>query len=138
MTSTSATEEAVLEKTRELCQTILNSPDFASIRRRIDAFMADEKAKTQYQQLSEQGEYLEHKQQQGATLTDEEISDFEKKRATFFENANARNFMDARREMNSIQETVTQYVGKTFELGRIPTDDDFESGGSCGSGCGCH
>ena len=30
-----------------------------------------------------------------------------------------------------------QFVSKTFELGRVPTLEDFSSG-ECGSGCGCH
>jgi hypothetical protein len=27
-------------------------------------------------------------------------------------------------------------VSKTLELGRVPTEEDLDSGG-CGSGCGC-
>jgi hypothetical protein len=41
--------------------------------------------------------------------------------------------------MQKIQQIVTQYVGKTFELGRVPAATDLESG-CCGSGeqsCGC-
>ena len=44
------------QKTRELCQTILNQPEFGSIRNRMDAFMASEEAKTQYQLLTEKGD----------------------------------------------------------------------------------
>lgn len=39
--------------------------------------------------------------------------------------------------MHKIEETVSSYVRKTFELGRLPNEDDFESG-SCGPSCGCH
>ena len=39
-----APASAVDEKIRDLCQAILDRPDFAELRRRIDAFMADEKA----------------------------------------------------------------------------------------------
>jgi hypothetical protein len=35
-----------------------------------------------------------------------------------------------------MQETVAQYVAKTFELGRIPSADDFDAG-NCGPSCGC-
>jgi hypothetical protein len=38
--------------------------------------------------------------------------------------------------LHQIQETVTQQIVKTLELGRLPKDDDFEDG-SCGHGCGC-
>jgi len=36
------------------------------------------------------------------------------------------------------ESTVKKMVGKTIELGRIPTAEDLAEGGSCGSGCGCH
>jgi cell fate (sporulation/competence/biofilm development) regulator YlbF (YheA/YmcA/DUF963 family) len=134
---TATEENAIVSKTRELCETILNHPDYQGIRRRIDSFMANDEAKTQYEQLSERGEYLHHKQHQGVALTDQEIADFEKLRERFFSNPIAQGFADAQREMSKIQETVGQYVNKTFELGRVPETGDFESG-SCGSGCGCH
>jgi len=38
--------------------------------------------------------------------------------------------------MHKIQESVMQYVGKTFELGRVPSVEDFSSG-DCGPTCGC-
>src|ERR1043166_9488671 len=44
-------ESPVLQKTRELCQTILDQPNMQSIRRRIDAFLGDEKHRPQYDGL---------------------------------------------------------------------------------------
>ena len=38
---TTIEETPVMQKTRELCQTILEQPNMQSIRQRIDAFMAD-------------------------------------------------------------------------------------------------
>jgi cell fate (sporulation/competence/biofilm development) regulator YlbF (YheA/YmcA/DUF963 family) len=128
---------AILEKTRELCQVILDQPEFQTIRQRITDFMSDEEAKSQYQFLSEQGEVLQLKQQQGLPLTQEEIAEFENRRETFLTNPTAKGFLDARQQMQQMQESVDQYVAKTFELGRLPEENDFQSG-SCGSGCGCH
>jgi len=135
--TTQIADPAIVEKTRELCQTIVAQPEFQSIRNRIDAFMADEKAKTQYQNVMEKGEMLQQKQQMGVPLTPDEISDFEKNRDALVSNPVARDFIDAQQAMQKVQESVGQYVAKTFELGRAPTDQDFDSG-SCGSGCGCH
>ena len=135
--TTQTADPAIVEKTRELCQTIVAQPEFQSIRNRIDAFMADEKAKTQYQNVMEKGEMLQQKQQMGVALTPDEISDFEKNRDALVSNPVARDFIDAQQAMQKVQESVGQYVAKTFELGRAPTDQDFDSG-SCGSGCGCH
>ena len=128
---------AIIEKTRELCQVILDQPEFQTIRQRITEFMSDDEAKSQYQFLSEQGEVLQLKQQQGLPLTPEEIAEFENRREAFLTNPTAKGFLDARQQMQQMQESVDQYVAKTFELGRLPEENDFQSG-SCGSGCGCH
>ena len=130
---------SVLQKTKELCQAILDQPEFTELRERIDTFLSDEAAKQQYQQLSERSESLQHKHQQGAQPSPEEIAEFEQQREAFFHNPVAAGFMDAQREMHKVQESVNQYLTKTFELGRVPSADDMDSGsGSCGSGCGCH
>jgi cell fate (sporulation/competence/biofilm development) regulator YlbF (YheA/YmcA/DUF963 family) len=136
-TQTADLDLAIVEKTRELCETIIAQPDFQRIRNRIDAFMADDAAKIQYQTVMEKGDTLQQKQQMGVQLTAEEISEFEKNRDALVNNPVARDFLDAQQAMQKVQQSVGQYVSKTFELGRTPTDQDFDSG-SCGSGCGCH
>jgi cell fate (sporulation/competence/biofilm development) regulator YlbF (YheA/YmcA/DUF963 family) len=131
------TSDVLTQKIEELCQTILNQPEVKSIRQRIDAFNADAAAQKQYETLAERGEYLQHKQQQGAQLTDAEISEFEKHREAFFANPVAKGFVDAQQQMHKMQDSVSKYVSKTLELGRVPAAEDMESG-SCGHGCGCH
>jgi cell fate (sporulation/competence/biofilm development) regulator YlbF (YheA/YmcA/DUF963 family) len=129
-------ETIVIQKTRELCQTIVEQPEFRSIRERIESFLGDESARTQYQLVMEKGEALQQKQQFGMPMSNEEIGEFEKNREILLANAVAREFMDAQEQMHKLQESVMQYVGKTFELGRVPAAEDLSSGG-CGSGCGC-
>ena len=65
---TNSDHSAILDKTRALCQAIIDQPDFQTIRQQVDAFMADESIKTQYQELSDRGAMLEHKQQTGTPL----------------------------------------------------------------------
>jgi len=127
----------VLQKTRDLCQSILEQPDYRQIRARVEAFMGDDAAKNQYQVVMEKGDALQQKQQFGMPMDDNEIAEFEKNRETLLGNPVARDFLDAQQQMHKIQESVMQYVSKTFELGRVPTAEDFPSEG-CGSGCGCH
>jgi cell fate (sporulation/competence/biofilm development) regulator YlbF (YheA/YmcA/DUF963 family) len=129
-------ENAVIEKTRELCQTILDQPEYKTIRSQVDAFLNNEQAQAAYQTLSSKGEYLQHKQAQSLPLSGEEIAEYESHREAFFNNPVARDFVGAQQTIHKMQETVAQYVAKTYELGRIPTADDFDSGG-CGHGCGC-
>ena len=66
-----------------------------------------------------------------------EISKFEQERDALLKNPVAVGFLDAQEEMHELQHLVQKHVGKTIELGRIPTADDLD-GGSCGQGCGCH
>ena len=134
---TTTEETIIVQKTKELCQTILDQPEFQTMRQHIESFMENDEAKLQYQLLTERGEHLRHKQQQGLTLADEEIAEFEEQREQFMNNPVARGFLGAQQEIHKVQESVGQYVSKTFELGRVPSSDDFESG-SCGHGCGCH
>jgi cell fate (sporulation/competence/biofilm development) regulator YlbF (YheA/YmcA/DUF963 family) len=126
----------ILQKTKELCQVILDQLDFQAIRQQVDAFMGDESIKTQYQELTDRGSMLQHKQQTGAPLDMTEIADFEKRREAFLNSPVAQGFLEAQQAMHSVQESVTQYVSKTFELGRLPQPEDFDHG-SCGHGCGC-
>jgi cell fate (sporulation/competence/biofilm development) regulator YlbF (YheA/YmcA/DUF963 family) len=98
--------------------------------------MADPDAQNQYQQVVEKGEYLQHKQQMGSPISDEDVADFEKGRATLINNPVVKGFLEAQESMHRVQQEVNQYVTKTFELGRLPTDEDMSGG--CGTGCGCH
>jgi len=131
------TQDSVQQKTRELCQAIVEQPEFQEMRRHVEAFLSDESAKTLYQSVMEKGELLQHKQNMAAPISNDEIAAFEKDRDALVKNPVARGFLDARQQMQKVQESVGQYVAMTFELGRLPTDEDM-NGGSCGEGCGCH
>jgi cell fate (sporulation/competence/biofilm development) regulator YlbF (YheA/YmcA/DUF963 family) len=130
-------EDVVRQKTLELCDTIVQQPQFQSIRRRVDSFMADSAAQKQYQSLSEKGRSLHERQHQGLPLDGKEIAAFDSERDAFLSNPVGKGFIDAQEEMHELQQGVQQVVSKTFELGRVPTEEDLQEG-SCGHGCGCH
>jgi cell fate (sporulation/competence/biofilm development) regulator YlbF (YheA/YmcA/DUF963 family) len=130
-------DSAINEKTRELCQTILDQPQMRSARQRIETFVADEKARTQYEGLMAKGQALQQKQQRSQQLSGEEISQFEKEREALLNNPVARGFLEAQEEMHHVHQSINQFVSKTLELGRMPTAADFESDEGCGDGCGC-
>jgi cell fate (sporulation/competence/biofilm development) regulator YlbF (YheA/YmcA/DUF963 family) len=130
-------ETPIARKTRELCETILDEPSVRAIRERIDAFMADEVTRSQYDSLVTKGQALQQKQQMSQALTGEEISDFEQHRDTLLQNPVARGFLDAQQELHQVRESIQKYIGKTLELGRLPSEEDLSSG-CCGDhGCGC-
>ena len=129
-------DTAVMRKTKELCQTILDQPNMQSVRQRIDAFMGDETSRAQYDNLMSKGQALQQKQEASQPLSGEEIADFEQDRDALLKNPIARNFLDAQEEMHEVQHSIQRLVKKTLELGRLPTEEDLSE--SCGhGGCGC-
>lgn len=131
-------DAAVLEKTRQLCQTILEQPALATARRSVDAFMGDAKTRAQYEEVLSKGHDLQHRQQSGARLAPEEVAAFEQSRDQLLANPVACSFMEAQEQMRRVHHGVTEFVSKTLELGRLPAAEDFHS--ECcgeGGGCGC-
>ena len=136
MTTTTAPETLTTQKTRELCQAIVDRPGFTELKRKLDAFMENEAAKFQFQMLNERGGILQQKQAGGLTITDEEIGQFEALRDGVLKDSVTTDFIDVQKEMQAMQEMVMNHLQKTFELGRVPTQEDFDSCSS--SSCGCH
>jgi cell fate (sporulation/competence/biofilm development) regulator YlbF (YheA/YmcA/DUF963 family) len=134
---TNSDNSVIIQKTRELCQTILDQPDFQAIRQRIASFEADHQAQALLQSLNEKRESLERKQEDGTPLTKSEIAEFEQRRDAFLGHPVASAYMDAQQEMHDLRKTVNTYLTRTLELGRLPLAADLESA-SCGNGCGCH
>jgi cell fate (sporulation/competence/biofilm development) regulator YlbF (YheA/YmcA/DUF963 family) len=134
--NTTVEETAILKKTKELCQIILDEPAIQTIRRRIETFMGDQAARAQYDGVVTKGQALQQKQQLSMELTGEEIADFEQHRDAMLSNPVARNFLDAQEEMHKVQESIHQFVSKTLELGRVPSEEEVNH--CCGhEGCGC-
>ena len=132
---TEAESNTVVEKTRELCSTILAQPGMSSIRKSIDSFMADEKSRADYESLMAKGQALHEKQHRSLPLSGDEIGEFEKHREAVLNNPVARGFLDAQEALHHLQESIQTQITKTLELGRLPAAEDLE--GSCGHGCGC-
>ncbi len=127
-----------LDKAKELCHAILDDEKLKHVFNNIDAFMENEAAKELYSSMQAKAEELHMKQSAGLELTAGEVDDYNKVRDEVFENPVAKAFVDAQEEMHSVQATVNGWLSMTFELGRMPTDEDFDSHSSCGTGCGCH
>ncbi|HHY85917.1 MAG TPA: YlbF family regulator [Verrucomicrobia bacterium] len=128
-------QSIITQKTRELCQAILDQPDLKSARERIDRFASDTQARSQYESLMAKGQALQEKQQLALPLTQEEIASFERERDAFLNNPVARGFLDAQEQLQNVHRSINQFVARTLELGRLPTQEDFDDG--CGDGCGC-
>jgi cell fate (sporulation/competence/biofilm development) regulator YlbF (YheA/YmcA/DUF963 family) len=125
-------------KTEELCKLILDQPAFPELRGMINDFFADEEAKYIYNDVVQKQRALQQKQQQGFELTREDMNVFDEAREKIYLNPISRDFLYASQELDKVQNLVINYVLKTIELERIPTEEDLvEEGCGCGGSCGC-
>lgn len=139
-----AEDSAIIAKTKDLCASIVDQPDFKALQESVVSFLNNDEARLQYQSVHERGEELNYKQRSGVELSDKEIDDFESAREALLENTIVTDFMQAQRDLQGIQKQIGQYVSLTLELGRVPSEEDLmaSSGGGCcggggGGGCGC-
>src|ERR1022692_5239868 len=114
------------EKTQELCRVIVAQPEMIAIRKRIDTFLADTSARTEYEALMSKGQALQEKQQHGQALEPAEISEFETKREALLKNPVATGFLDAQEELHAMQSSIQKHISKTIELGRLPVAADLD------------
>ena len=127
-------DSEVMLKTRELCETLASQASFQTLLANMSAFTADEAAQQQYDEVAQLSEKLQHRQRSGGEISAAEIADFEGKRDQLLQNSVVRGFLDAQEQMQQVRQTVSMYVMKTFEVGRVPEKEDFKS---CGHGCNC-
>ena len=128
------------EKIRELCEALLQDDGVQSARDRIERFLQNPDATRSYARLANMGEALHQKQSQGLEITEAEGEAFESLRDEVMSNPAVQEFSEARGTLQDIEGVIMTYVGRTLELGRVPSERDLNpgGGGSCGSGCGCH
>jgi len=134
-----AESSPIIEKTKELCQFIAESPEYNALMGSVEAFLSNDEARLLYQSVHERSEELRNKQRAGVELGQAEIDAFKDVRGQMEQNDVIMDFMSAQDELQNVQMAVSKYVGMTLELGRIPTKEDLataDGGGCCGGGCG--
>ncbi len=137
-----AESTSVLDKTRELCESIVQDSSFKKLQQDVEAFLNDEQAKLSYQSVHQRGEELHQKQASGVELSKTEIKEFEDARESLLNNELVTKFLAAKQELESLQRMIGQHVGMTMEMGRVPSPEEVahEMGGGCcggGGGEGC-
>ena len=127
----------IAKGTNHLCDAIVSQEGFVNLYKKIDAFINDEKLKYEYSTLNERGALLQQKQQAGAEITEEEITAFEQLRTDFLGNKVADDFLAAQEEVQQVQDRIHQVIAKTFEVGRVPAQEDFDFCSDGFGDCGC-
>lgn len=128
---------------RDLCEAILADSDYQEEFAKVEAFLDDKQAVDAYREATALGQDLQQRQHQGETLPPEEINRFEEMRSALFENSLISDFLGAQSKLSDLQSTLSEWIGKTIELGRLPEEHEIGNGGCCGGGgggggCGCH
>lgn len=131
-------ETPVISKTKELCASLLELESYKRMKSQLDAFVEDQEAQQMYQALSQKQSELVQKQETTGDLTEEEIQAFEDQRERLLMHPVAGGFVEAQQGFEELRDTIVRYVTKTFELGRVPSEDEVapKQGGCCGGGCG--
>jgi cell fate (sporulation/competence/biofilm development) regulator YlbF (YheA/YmcA/DUF963 family) len=132
-----ASQSIIEQKTRELCEAIVASPGFEEMFRKLDNFMNDEMAKFEFQMVNDRASLLHQKESAGVPITPEELSDFEALRDSVLNKPVAQGFLEAQQQVQALQKLFYPMLAKTFEVGRVPTPDDFLND-NCSEGCGLH
>jgi len=124
----------IVEKTKELCATLLEQPETAAFLKDMNAFLENEELRSRYDVLTMQGEALAQRQQLGLQIEPEEFEKFEKERDEWMANELSQKFLEAQKRMQGLQDQIHQYISKTFELGRVPESYDIDY---CCNDCDC-
>ena len=123
------------EKTKDLCEAILEDRKLKAAFSDIESFQTDKGAQEVYAAVAQKEQELGAKQQAGVELTAGEVEDYKKLVSAVEGNEVANGFIEAQQLMHEVQKTVNTWIGMTMELGRVPTEEDFrQSGESCGTG----
>jgi len=129
--------QTIEDKALELCQFVLDQPEFRDSWNRIEAFLADSTAQGLYRDWQEASRQISLREREGLPLTDQDLIAVESRKEAVLGNSVALGFAESEDALNEIFGTVTRLLQKTLQLGRVPTADDLSEGSCCGGGCGC-
>ncbi len=130
---------SIEDKIQELCEAIVADEEVQNAREQAEAFLADEDAVGLYRQMVGLGRALHKKQHQGEEPTAAEEREFNELQDRCDAHPAIVAFVEAQQILQGIAESVSGYVTKTLEKGRVPTEEEvWGKSGGCGEGCGCH
>jgi cell fate (sporulation/competence/biofilm development) regulator YlbF (YheA/YmcA/DUF963 family) len=129
---TPATVTDYKDTAKDLCQALLEDEKLKGVFASIDAFMENDASKELFSEMKTRGEELQTKQQAGIELTAGEVEEYNKLREKMLDDPAANGFVDAQESIQSVHQTIGNWVSLVFENGRMPTEEEFA--GHCGPG----
>ncbi|HEX7057168.1 MAG TPA: YlbF family regulator [Bacilli bacterium] len=136
---TKTEKSEIVKKTEELCETILAQPVYKDLKQKVETFIANDEATSQYNSFLDLHRRMQQKEREGADFSEEEIAEYNEREYKLYTNDTIREFLYAERELEKIHNMISAYVIKTIELDRLPDEDELElqRGCGCGGSCGC-
>lgn len=132
------TTVTIEDKIQELCAAIVADEEVQAARESAEAFLADSDAVKLYRETSLLGRELHQKNHGGAEVSPMDQRRFGELQDRCEAHPGIAAFIEAQQVLQGIAETVSTYVSKTLESGRVPTEEEMAGQGGCGEGCGCH
>jgi hypothetical protein len=113
--------------------------EVGNARDQAEAFLADAGAVTLYREMATRGRAPHRKQNDGEDPTIIEARQFDDLQNRCDAHPKIVAVVEAQQVLQGIAETVSGYVTKTLEKGKVPTEEEVwgKSGGGS-EGCGCH
>lgn len=127
--------QAIDAKLEELAQSVLEQAAYKQCRQMIEDFSKDEASIQQYEQFVQLQEELQEKEQQGLSLTEQEMENYNQEERRIYDNDRIRKFIYAQKELISLQDALTEYFNKAIERGRLPQAKELKK---VMHGCGSH
>lgn len=69
---------------------------------------------------------MQRKENQGLTLTETEVAEYQQEEAAIYANDVIRKFLYAQREFSQMHSLISQYFTKTVELDRLPESNELK------------
>lgn len=129
--------QPIKEATDALCQAIVGQEKFAELHQKIETFITNEKLRYEYDMLNQRGALLQQKSEAGMEIDEKELAEFEKLRTELLANKTMTDFQDVQDEVQQVQDRIHQVIAKTFEVGKVPSQDDFDFCSDGFGDCGC-
>jgi cell fate (sporulation/competence/biofilm development) regulator YlbF (YheA/YmcA/DUF963 family) len=116
----------VSEQLTALCQSVLDSRQFKDANEKIEAFLADEAARTEYSSYLALVSRIRTRQDRGFEPTAGEVLELEKAHAAAVANPLISDFNAGTAALKKFKQDLLAYFDLAFELARVPTEEDFE------------
>ena len=129
--------QPIKDATDALFQAIVGQEKFAELHQKIEAFITNEKLRYEYDMLNQRGALLQQKSEAGMEIDEKELAEFEKLRTELLANKTMTDFQDVQDEVQQVQDRIHQVIAKTFEVGKVPSQDDFDFCSDGFGDCGC-